>query len=338
MTKEKKKALRKHERSTEEIVSGVKAGIRSDLAQAITLVESNAARHFSKSQDILGQLMPDTGKSVRIGISGVPGAGKSTFIEAFGLYLCSLGKKVAVLAVDPSSSRTGGSILGDKTRMEQLARHPQAFIRPSPSSGTLGGVHRKTRESILLCEAAGFDVILVETVGVGQSEAIVRDMVDFFLLLVLTGAGDELQGMKKGIMELVDAILVNKADGENAAKAKKSAEEYRQILHFLQPATEGWETKAFTCSALYEIGIDQTWKTINEFLETTIASGEFDNRRNEQKKTWLYTSVKSQLEMMFFQNDEVKKQLPIMEEEIREDRISVSVAVNRLMEIYKKGQ
>lgn len=338
MTKEKKKVLRKQERNTEEIVSGVKAGIRSDLAQAITLVESNAVRHFSKSQDILGQLMPDTGKSVRIGISGVPGAGKSTFIEAFGLFLCNQGKKVAVLAVDPSSSRTGGSILGDKTRMEQLARHPQAFIRPSPSSGTLGGVHRKTRESILLCEAAGYDVILVETVGVGQSEAIVRDMVDFFLLLVLTGAGDELQGMKKGIMELVDAILVNKADGENVAKAKKTAEEYRQIFHFLQPATEGWETKAFTCSALYENGIDKTWKTINEFLETTIASGEFDKRRNEQKKTWLYTSVKSQLEMMFFQNDEVKKQLPMMEEEIREDRISVSAAVNRLMEIYKKGQ
>jgi len=338
MTKEKKKVLRKQERSTEEIVSGVKAGIRSDLAQAITLVESNAARHFSKSQDILQEVMPDTGKSVRIGISGVPGAGKSTFIEAFGLYLCSLGKKVAVLAVDPSSSRTGGSILGDKTRMEQLARHPQAFIRPSPSSGTLGGVHRKTRESILLCEAAGYDVILVETVGVGQSEAIVRDMVDFFLLLVLTGAGDELQGMKKGIMELVDAIVVNKADGENAAKARKTAEEYKQILHFLQPATEGWETKAFTCSALYDIGIDQTWETINEFLETTTASGEFDKRRNEQKKTWLYTSVKSQLEMMFFQNDEVKKQLPVIEEEIQEDRISVSAAVKQLMEIYKKGQ
>jgi LAO/AO transport system kinase len=338
MTKKKKKVLRKQERSTEEIASGVKSGIRSDLAQAITLVESNAARHFSKSQDILQQLMPDTGKSVRIGISGVPGAGKSTFIEAFGLYLCSLGKKVAVLAVDPSSSRTGGSILGDKTRMEQLARHPQAFIRPSPSSGTLGGVHRKTRESILICEAAGFDVILVETVGVGQSEAIVRDMVDFFLLLVLTGAGDELQGMKKGIMELVDAIVVNKADGENAAKARKTAEEYKQILHFLQPATESWETKAFTCSALHDIGIDQTWETINEFLETTIDSGEFDKRRNEQKKTWLYTSVKSQLEMMFFQNNEVKKQLPVMEEEIRGDRISVSAAVDQLMEIYKKGQ
>jgi LAO/AO transport system kinase len=338
MTKKKKKVLRKQERSTEEIVLGVKSGIRSDLAQAITLVESNAARHFSKSQDILGHLMPDTGKSVRIGISGVPGAGKSTFIEAFGLYLCSKGKKVAVLAVDPSSSRTGGSILGDKTRMEQLARHPQAFIRPSPSSGTLGGVHRKTRESILLCEAAGFDVILVETVGVGQSEAIVRDMVDFFLLLVLTGAGDELQGMKKGIMELVDAIVVNKADGENAAKARKTAEEYKQILHFLQPATESWETKAFTCSSLYDIGIDQTWNTINEFLETTKASNEFDKRRNEQKKTWLYTSVKSQLEMMFFQNDEVKKQLPVMEKEIQEDRISVSAAVNQLMEIYNKGQ
>lgn len=196
MTK-KKKVLRKVERDADDIVKGIRKGIRTDLAQAITLVESNANRHFDKSQEIIQQIMPKTGKSIRIGISGVPGAGKSTFIEAFGLYLCEQGHKVAVLAVDPSSSKTGGSILGDKTRMEQLARHPRAFIRPSPSSGTLGGVHRKTRESILLCEAAGFDVILVETVGVGQSEALVRDMVDFFLLLVLTGAGDELQGMKK---------------------------------------------------------------------------------------------------------------------------------------------
>jgi LAO/AO transport system kinase len=341
MTKERierKKVLRKQEKSEKGIIEGIRAGSRADLAQAITLVESNAQRHFQKSQSILQEIMASTGQSIRIGISGVPGAGKSTFIEAFGLYLCELGKRVAVLAVDPSSSRTGGSILGDKTRMEQLARHPQAFIRPSPSSGTLGGVHRKTRESILLCEAAGYDVILVETVGVGQSEAIVRDMVDFFLLLVLTGAGDELQGMKKGIMELVDAVVVNKADGENKARAMKTAEEYKQILHFLQPATNGWETKAFTCSALHGEGIDKTWETITEYIAITKDSREFDIRRNEQKNTWLYTTLKNHLEMLFFQNIAIKEKLPSIEEQIKEDQISVSVAVELLLEIYKKEQ
>ncbi|WP_053073718.1 methylmalonyl Co-A mutase-associated GTPase MeaB [Bacillus sp. LL01] len=341
MTKERKprkKVLRKVERSTEDIIAGIHAGVRSDLAQAITLVESNASRHFHKSQEIIQEIMPSTGRSVRIGISGVPGAGKSTFIEAFGLYLCELGHQVAVLAVDPSSSKTGGSILGDKTRMEQLARHPKAFIRPSPSSGTLGGVHRKTRESILLCEAAGYDVILVETVGVGQSEAIVRDMVDFFLLLVLTGAGDELQGMKKGILELVDAIVVNKADGDNKARAEKTAHEYRQILHFLQPATDGWETKTFSCSALHNKGIDQTWSLVKEFMDVTKASEEFDRRRTEQKRSWFYTSLKDQIEMLFFSDTNVRSQLPLMENQISTGEISVSAAVNSLMGLYNRNE
>ncbi|CAG9623202.1 putative GTPase [Sutcliffiella rhizosphaerae] len=332
----RKKVRRKTERDSAEIIEGIRAGIRSDLAQAITLVESNASRHFHVSQNIIQQITPLTGKSIRIGISGVPGAGKSTFIEAFGLYLCEKGHKVAVLAVDPSSSKSGGSILGDKTRMEQLARHPRAFIRPSPSSGTLGGVHRKTRESILLCEAAGFDVILVETVGVGQSEAIVREMVDFFLLLVLTGAGDELQGMKKGIMELVDAIVVNKADGDNKARAEKTAQEYKQILHFLQPATKGWETKAFTCSALHQLGIDKAWKTIEEFVYCTKETGVFESRRNEQKKTWFYTSLKDQIERMFFDDEKVKKQLPLLEKSMRVDEVSVSMAVEQLLDEYKR--
>ncbi|WP_339146715.1 MULTISPECIES: methylmalonyl Co-A mutase-associated GTPase MeaB [unclassified Sutcliffiella] len=336
--KPRKKVLKKEERSTADIISGIHKGVRSDLAQAITLVESNATRHFHKSQEIIQEIMPSTGHSVRIGISGVPGAGKSTFIEAFGLYLCEQGHKVAVLAVDPSSSKTGGSILGDKTRMEQLARHPQAFIRPSPSSGTLGGVHRKTRESILLCEAAGYDVILVETVGVGQSEAIVRDMVDFFLLLVLTGAGDELQGMKKGIMELVDSIVVNKADGDNKARAERTAHEYRQILHFLQPATEGWETKAFTCSALHNQGIDHTWKLINKFVEVTKASEQFEYRRKEQKRSWFYTSLKDQLEMLFFGDEDITSNLPLIEKQISTDELSVSAGVNRLMQIYKRNE
>ncbi len=334
--KPRKKVLKKEERSTADIISGIYDGVRSDLAQAITLVESNATRHFHKSQEIIQELMPATGNSVRIGISGVPGAGKSTFIEAFGLYLCEHGHKVAVLAVDPSSSKTGGSILGDKTRMEQLARHPQAFIRPSPSSGTLGGVHRKTRESILLCEAAGYDVILVETVGVGQSEAIVRDMVDFFLLLVLTGAGDELQGMKKGIMESVDAIVVNKADGDNKARAEKTAHEYKQILHFLQPATDGWETKAFTCSALNNISIDKTWSIVEEFIGQTKNSGVFLKRRNEQKKTWFYTSLKAEIERMFFEEESVRLQLPILEKQIGMDEVSVSKAVEKLVERYRQ--
>ncbi|QFT89715.1 putative GTPase [Bacillus sp. THAF10] len=331
MTK-KKKVLRKVERDADDIVKGIRKGIRTDLAQAITLVESNANRHFDKSQEIIQQIMPKTGKSIRIGISGVPGAGKSTFIEAFGLYLCEQGHKVAVLAVDPSSSKTGGSILGDKTRMEQLARHPRAFIRPSPSSGTLGGVHRKTRESILLCEAAGFDVILVETVGVGQSEALVRDMVDFFLLLVLTGAGDELQGMKKGIMELVDAIVVNKADGENKVRAEKTAHEYKQILHFLQPATNGWETKAFTCSALHNVDIDKAWITVERFLRTTKDSGEFQKRREDQKKTWFYSSLKDHIERLFFERDSVKRELPHLEEQIARNELSVSLAIKNLLE------
>ncbi len=338
MTKERKprkKVLKKEERTTADIISGIHEGVRSDLAQAITLVESNATRHFNKSQEIIQEIMPSTGRSVRIGISGVPGAGKSTFIEAFGLYLCEQGHKVAVLAVDPSSSKTGGSILGDKTRMEQLARHPQAFIRPSPSSGTLGGVHRKTRESILLCEAAGYDVILVETVGVGQSEAIVRDMVDFFLLLVLTGAGDELQGMKKGIMELVDAIVVNKADGDNKRKAEKTAHEYKQILHFLQPATGGWETKTFTCSALNNVNVDKTWKIVQEFVQVTKKSGVFSDRRNAQKKTWFYTSLKDQIERMFFDDEKVKKELPVLEKQVGEDEVSVSLAVEKLVGSYK---
>src|SRR4051794_37961021 len=237
-----------NEPTVEELVDGVLSGNRGQLARAITLVESNAEQHFHRAQELLQKILAYSGKSIRIGITGVPGAGKSTFIEAFGTYLCNLGLRVAVLAIDPSSSLTGGSILGDKTRMEQLSRNPRAFIRPSPTAGKLGGVHRKTREAMLICEAAGFDVILIETVGVGQSEVIIREMVDFFMLLVLTGAGDKLQGMKKGIIELADAILVHKADGDNKANAEKTRTDYNQILHFLQPATKGWVTKAYTCS------------------------------------------------------------------------------------------
>ena len=246
----------------DDYVEGVLAGDRMKLSRAITMVESNAPKHYTMAQDIVQRLLPYTGKAIRVGITGVPGAGKSTIIEALGTKLCQQGHKVAVLAVDPSSSVTGGAILGDKTRMEQLAKEPNAFIRPSPAGGTLGGVTRKSRETMLLAEAAGYDIILVETVGVGQSETTVRSMVDFFLVVVLTGAGDDLQGVKKGVIELADAILVNKADGDNLQKALLTRADYEQILHYLMPATEGWTTKAYTCSAYTGEGIQEIWDVV----------------------------------------------------------------------------
>ncbi|MFE8702553.1 methylmalonyl Co-A mutase-associated GTPase MeaB [Cytobacillus sp. FJAT-54145] len=321
----------------EELANGILTGDRTLLARSITLIESNAEHHFRKAQQLLQSVLSQTGKSIRIGITGVPGAGKSTFIEAFGTYLCDLGLKVAVLAVDPSSSITGGSILGDKTRMEQLARNPRAFIRPSPSGGKLGGVHRKTRETMLLCEAAGFDVILVETVGVGQSEVIVRDMVDFFMLLVLTGAGDELQGMKKGIMELADGVFVNKADGSNMPYAQKTKEEYNRILHFLQPATKGWQTKAYTCSALHGQGINHVWATIKEFEETTKQSGVFEDRRRKQSKEWVYSMIVDHLETSFFYHPLVKEMLPKIENEVIAGNRTVTSAVEELFQMYNQS-
>jgi LAO/AO transport system kinase len=309
-------------------------GSRISLARGITLVESNSEHHFHEAQKMLEKLLPETGRAIRIGITGVPGAGKSTFIEAFGSYLCSKGLKVAVLAVDPTSSLTGGSILGDKTRMERLARNPKAFIRPSPSGGKLGGVHRKTRETMLLCEAAGFDVILVETVGVGQSEVIVRDMVDFFMLLVLTGAGDELQGMKKGIMELADAVIINKADGANEIVAKKTRGEYNRILHFLQPATKGWETKALMCSSLKETGISEIWDMILTFERTTKDSGVFSDRRRLQMKEWIHSMIVDQLQMSFFHDTRIKSLLPKIENEVISGTRPVAAAVDELFNVY----
>ena len=318
----------------EQLVEGILNGDRSMLARSITLIESNAEHHFQKAQTLLQRILAHTGRAVRIGITGVPGAGKSTFIEAFGMYLCNLGLRVAVLAVDPSSSRSGGSILGDKTRMEQLARNPRAFIRPSPSGGKLGGVHRKTRETMLLCEAYGFDVILIETVGVGQSEVIVRDMVDFFMLIVLTGAGDELQGMKKGIMELADAIIINKADGENKEAALKTKKEYNQILHFLQPATKGWETKACTCSSLMNDGIKEIWGLIQDFESTTKQSGVFADRRRSQTKEWMKSMIIDQLQNRFFHNKAIKELMPKIENEVISGNKTVSSAVEELFEQY----
>jgi LAO/AO transport system kinase len=329
-----KKKVTSSELSVEDLIIGVQKGVRSRLAQAITLIESNAEHHFQKGQQLLQNLLPQTGKSMRIGITGVPGAGKSTLIEAFGMYLCEQGFKVAVLAVDPSSSISGGSILGDKTRMGKLANHPNAYIRPSPSGGKLGGVHRKTRETMLLCEAAGFDVIIVETVGVGQSEMIVREMVDMFLLLVLTGAGDELQGMKKGVMELADTIIVNKADGSNKPLAEKTCREYKQMVHFLQPATKGWDTPVLSCSALFHEGIEEIWQMIQQFEGITKQTGVFEERRRIQTRDWLYSMITDQLQSSFFQNTEIKRLLPQMESEVLAGAQTVTVAVEHLLHAF----
>ncbi|EKN69712.1 membrane ATPase/protein kinase [Neobacillus bataviensis LMG 21833] len=322
------------EPTVEELYAGVIKGDRGILARAITLVESNAEQHFQKAQQLLQKLLHNSGNSIRIGITGVPGAGKSTFIEEFGTYLCSLGHQVAVLAIDPSSSISGGSILGDKTRMEHLSRNPRAFIRPSPTAGKLGGVHRKTKEAMLLCEAAGFDVILIETVGVGQSEVIIRDMVDFFMLLVLTGAGDELQGMKKGIMELADAILVHKADGENKPKAEQTRKEYNRILHFLLPATKGWATKAYTCSSMTHEGISEIWDVIQSFEQTGKRSGVFENRRKAQSREWLYSMITDQLQFYFYHHKGVKHELPKLENEVIAGNTTVATAVETLFQTF----
>ena len=308
----------------------IKQGSRLHLAKAITFIESTTSEQQTIGQQLLKRLLPHTGNSIRIGITGVPGVGKSTYIEAFGKMLCNSGHKVAVLAIDPSSSLTGGSILGDKTRMEELAKHPNAFIRPSPSAGTLGGVHKKSRETMLLCEAAGYDVILVETVGVGQSETIVRGMVDFFLLLALTGAGDELQGMKKGIMELADAIVVNKADGANEALAKKTVAEYKQILHFLAPSAPNWTTPALAVSSLHDRGLDKVWATIKSFEEKMNYQHFWQKRRKEQTIDWFKSMIVDRLYDDFFASIERKQTMKQLEQQVREEKITVSDAIQEL--------
>jgi len=317
-------------------VQGIRNGSRLHLAKAITFIESTVGDQQQIGQSLLKRLLPFTGNSIRIGITGVPGAGKSTFIEAFGKMLGDEGFKVAVLAIDPSSSITGGSILGDKTRMEELARHPNAFIRPSPAAGTLGGVHKKSRETLLLCEAGGYDVILVETVGVGQSETIVRGMVDFFLLLALTGAGDELQGMKKGIMELADALVVNKADGTNEKLAKKTVAEYKQILHFLAPATPHWTTPALAVSSLYKTGLDTVWKTVQTFQHDMQANHVWQNRRKEQTVSWFKTMIVDRLYEDFFSSTDKKETMANLEQMVRQEKVTVSQAVEELFSSNSK--
>lgn len=318
----------------DELIKGVSEGSRVMLSKAITLIESNAPKDFDKAQRVLQGLLSKTGRALRIGITGVPGAGKSTFIEAFGQLLCSMGYKVAVLAVDPTSPLTGGSILGDKTRMQNLSREPNCFIRPTPSGGTLGGVARKSRETMMLCEAAGYDVILVETVGVGQSETTVRNMVDFFMLIVLTGAGDDLQGIKKGIMELADAIVVNKADGENLPRATVTQGEYERMVEFIRPATEGWKTHAYKCSALTRDGLPELWAVMRKFEKETKATGVFEKRRKAQVLSWVHSMIDEHLHNLFFNDPMIRGRIPLVEHSVVNGLISPSQAVTELIRCF----
>jgi LAO/AO transport system kinase len=316
--------------ATTALADGVRRGERRALAKAITLVESTRADHQREAQRLLELLLPHTGGAVRLGVSGVPGAGKSTFIEAFGLHLIGLGKRVAVLAVDPSSAISGGSILGDKTRMARLAAAPEAFIRPSPAAGSLGGVARRTREAMLVCEAAGYDVVIVETVGVGQSEFAVASMVDFFLVLMLPGAGDELQGIKKGILELADALAVSKADGDNQARASQAAAQYRAALNLFRHSPL-WDPPVLTVSALEARGMDRVWAVVEEHRAKLAAAGELERRRQEQRQRWFWSVIEDGLRQHFLGRDDVRRLLPEMEAAVASARLTPTEAARRLL-------
>lgn len=356
MTKEKKSALKEHEgvsqseitnsksikniqkkRNTKinpkTLVSSILKKDITALSRAITLVESKNVDHLDIANSIIKQCLPHANKSVRIGITGVPGVGKSTFIEIFGKHLTALGKRVAVLAIDPSSSLTKGSILGDKTRMEELVKDENAYIRPSASGKSLGGVARKTRESIILCEAAGFNVIIIETVGVGQSETTVHSMVDFFLLLKLAGAGDELQGIKRGIIEMADAIAINKADGDNLKQAKLAMVEFNRALHLYPEKPSNWQPKVTLCSALQNEGINTIWNSILEYIKITTQNNYFNNRRNEQNKFWLIQTIEEQLKSDFFNKPDIKKELATQLHLIENNKTTPFAAANYLLNL-----
>jgi len=328
--------FRKIQPSSQELIDGILSENISALSRAITLVESTNASHLAKANEVINACLPYANKSIRIGITGVPGVGKSTFIEAFGKYLTSLGKKVAVLAVDPSSTISHGSILGDKTRMEELVKDVNAYIRPSASGETLGGVARKTRETITLCEAAGFDTILIETVGVGQSETAVHSMVDFFLLLKISGAGDELQGIKRGIMEMADAIVINKTDGDNIKKANLAKAEFNRALHLFPAKKSGWTPTTSTCSAITHEGISEVWETILKFIELTKANNYFTEKRKEQNQYWMLETINEQLKTNFYNHPEIQNLLHSTKKAVQNDEISPFAAAQLLLEKYFK--
>lgn len=318
-----------------EYVEGICKGNITILGQAVTLIESSLPEHQSIAQEVIEKCLPYTGNSVRIGITGVPGAGKSTSIDTFGMHILKENNKLAVLAIDPSSEVTKGSILGDKTRMERLSVEKNAFIRPSPSAGSLGGVARKTRETIILCEAAGFNRIIVETVGVGQSETAVHSMVDFFLLIQLAGTGDELQGIKRGIMEMADGIAINKADGNNIEKAKLAQSHFKNALHLFPLPESGWSPKVLTYSGYYEIGIAEIWDMIDEYIAFVKKNGYFEYRRNAQSRFWMYETINEKLKNNFYNNTIVQKELRIYEEQVLNSQISSFAAAKKILDIYK---
>lgn len=322
--------------TTDEYVQGILKQEITALSRAITLVESTNPEHAHKAHEVINACLPHANKSVRIGITGVPGVGKSTFIEAFGKHLTALGKRVAVLAVDPSSTISHGSILGDKTRMEELVKDSKAYIRPSASGDTLGGVARKTRETIILCEAAGFDTIIIETVGVGQSETAVHSMVDFFLLLKISGAGDELQGIKRGIMEMADAIVINKADGDNIRKAKLAKTEFNRALHLFPAKKSGWIPTVSTCSAITNDGISDVWQTIVDYLELTQSNHYFLEKRKDQNQYWMSETINEQLKNHFFTHPEIINLLEVNKKAVQNDEISPFAAAQILLEKYFK--
>lgn len=329
--------FRRKQPTIEEFIANISKGDKITLSRAITLIESTNPEHIEKANKVIQGCLPFANKSIRIGITGVPGVGKSTFIEAFGKYLTSIGKKVAVLAVDPSSSISHGSILGDKTRMEELVKDENAYIRPSASGESLGGVARKTRESIMLCEACGFDTILIETVGVGQSETAVHSMVDFFLLLNLAGAGDELQGIKRGIMEMADLIVINKADGDNVTKAKLAKTEYNRALHLFPIKNSGWNPSVTTCSAIQKQGMESIWETIQEYFLITKENDYFNTNRANQNQYWLVETINEQLKNHFYNNPDIEKLLELNKRAVQNNEISPFAAAQELLKKYYRS-
>ena len=326
--------FRKKEILASELIKKIIAGDKVALSRAITLIESTNSNHLEKANEVINGCLPHANKSIRIGITGVPGVGKSTFIEAFGKHLTNLGKKVAVLAIDPSSTLSHGSILGDKTRMEELVKDENAFIRPSASGESLGGVARKTREAIILCEACGFDTIIIETVGVGQSETAVHSMVDFFLLLKIAGAGDELQGIKRGIMEMADAVVINKADGDNIQKAKMAKVEFNRALHLFPLKNSGWSPKVSTCSAITTEGVSEIYENILEYVSFTENNNYFKNHRDQQNQYWMLETIHEKLKNNFFNNPKIVNNLDIMKQKVINNLITPFAAAEQLFNKY----